>query len=208
MSANKEDDRRQFFRITDAIGVAYEVVAEASLESDDSAHEEPSQAQQEVVDQGQVDIKTLLEEYGQQVNSALAELSPQQAPMANAIAALNQKIDTLLQFFEWEHLSCRQPFQKVAEASISASGIAFPVDKPIETGATIGLTLYLQPSDEVVKALGRSVGCHDLGDDRHYLRIEFVDISDADRERLIQHIVQRQGSLLRSLREQLETDDG
>jgi c-di-GMP-binding flagellar brake protein YcgR len=195
MSKNKED-RRRFFRITDAIGVAYEVVNSSKPSSENSTADEKQK--------DKVDVQGLLEHHNQAINDILLELRDENPLATRAIEAVNKKLDTLLRFFELDSLSSGQHFQRVDEASISACGIAFPIEESLSEGTELNLTMHLKPSEEKVDALGKVVGCQELNDEEYYLRVEFIEMNDAHRESLIQHIVQRQGALLRSLREQLE----
>ena len=192
MKVNRDDDRRRFFRITDAIGVAYELASDVNENTEGDTE-----------NQEKIDVKGLLNQHNETINSLVSELKAEQPKAADAIDAINKKLDTLIHFFELDSLSSHQHFQKIEEASISACGIAFPINESLSVGENLKLTLYLQPSDEEVFALGKVVGCSNLGDDSYYLRVEFVEMDDRDREGLIQHIVQRQGALLKSLREQL-----
>ena len=187
----KEEDRRRFFRITDAIGVAYEVIDDNDTEETES----PEQAN--------VDIKDLLACHNNAINDLLSDLSGTHPAVAKTIDAVNKKLDAILQFLELDALSSNQHIQRIEEASISACGIAFPIEQPLALGTRLNLTLDLKPSDEKIYAVGEVVGCQST-DDSHYLRVEFTEMQDAYRESLIQHIVQRQGALLKSLREQLD----
>lgn len=190
MSTPKEDDRRRFFRITDAIGVSYERIdAEKSTDSVDDTHK--------------IDIKNLLGHHDAAINDILLDLREESPLAAQAVDIVNKKLDALLRFFELDSLSASESFQRVDEASISACGIAFPATEAMDVGVQLNLVLYLQPSNEKVHSIGKVVGCQS-NNESHYLRVEFVDMSDADRECLIQHIVQRQGALLKTLREQMD----
>ncbi len=194
MKINKEDDRRRFFRITDAIGVAYEIIEEA----------ETKKASNDLEAKPDNNIHTLLNQHNEEIKNIIEALDDDQPLMAKAVATLNKKIDTLFHVFELDGLSSHQHFQSVDEASISACGIAFPISESLEVGKKLNLTLYLKPSEENIHAVGQVVDCKHLIDNDHYLRVEFTEMSDPYRESLIQHIVQRQGALLKSLREQLD----
>lgn len=187
----KEEDRRHFFRITDAIEVAYEIIDDNDMEESES----PEQAS--------VDIKDLLACHNNAINDLLSDLSDTHPAVAKTIDVVNKKLDAVLQFFELEELSSNQHIPRIEEASISASGIAFPIEGSMALGTKLNLTLDLKPSEEKVYAIGKVVGCQSM-DDSYYLRVEFTEMQDSYRECLIQHIVRRQGALLKSLREQLD----
>lgn len=191
----KNNDRRRFFRITDEIGISYEIIPDGfSTEVQDVRDTQREE----------MDFKFLLGQHNEFVNKALTELSKQQPQAANAIEAVNKKLDVLLQFFELDNLSLKHNFQHIDEVNISACGVAFPVKELINSGTKVNLTLYLPPDNTVVKALGNTVDCLSMDDNSYYLRMEFVDMGESDREHLIQHIVQRQRILLRSLRDEMD----
>ncbi|MEO0443631.1 MAG: PilZ domain-containing protein [Pseudomonadota bacterium] len=195
MKMVKQEDRRGFFRITDAIGVSYEVFNkdEDNREPDEKTHD-------------QVDVPELLQRHNDAINHSLAELTVLNPQAAKAVAAINKKVDTLIDIFELNDLSVQQNIKRIEDASISASGIAFVADEDFEKETLLQLTLYLKSSQEQVYATGQVVECQPIESGQHMLRIKFTDLNDADREKLIQYIVQRQSILLKNLREQMDDD--
>jgi len=188
------DDRRRFFRITDAIGVSYTLINE----SENSPQEKAT-----LPTQG-VNIHTLLETHNQEITSALSDLASTQPEAVNAISALNKKLDTIATLIELEGLIDGRSIHSIQEASISACGIAFPVTEALLPDTKINLSLFLETSGEQVAAIGNVIDCKPLTEEgSYYLRVEFVEMVDNEREKLIQHIIQRQGSLLKSLREEM-----
>lgn len=188
------DDRRRFFRITDAIGVSYTLVSE-------SEDEPPEKGGASI--QG-MSIHSLLEPHNQEITSALSDLASSQPEAANAISALNKKLDAITHLIELEGLVDGRATHSIQEASISACGIAFPVNEELAPDTKINLSLFLETSGEQVAAIGRVIDCQSLmEEDAYYLRVEFIEMVDSEREKLIQHIIQRQGSLLRSLKEDI-----
>ena len=189
-------DRRRFFRITDAIHVAYEIIdEEATLESLEVDHNEVM-----------IDAIAIIEQHNEDVSQTLSELGESAPIAAKAITALNDKIDTLLNLLELDNIIIQKKLQRVEAASVSACGIAFPISETIAVGQKVRLMMRLESANIKLNAIGCVVDCNELGEE-YYLRVEFVDMSDVDREHLIQHIMQRQGALLKSLREQVDADD-
>jgi hypothetical protein len=193
MKVSRSEDRRRFFRITDAIGVAYSANQPSKQSADNNA--------------GIVSGYKLIQQQSALILTALEELAGVQPAAAKAIAAVNKKLDTLITLVELDNLTGQPAVKTIEEASISACGIAFPVNEILASDTIIFLTLYLDPSGDEVDAVGRVVDCKPLsrvGD--YYLRVEFTEVENNGREKLIQHIVQRQGSLLRSLKDQADKD--
>ncbi len=193
MSEEKAKNRRRFFRITDAIHVAYEVIdEEATLESLEVEHNEVM-----------VDAIAVIEQHNEDISRTLSELGESSPIAAKAITAVNDKMDTLLNLLELDNVIIQKKLQRVESASVSACGIAFPIGEMLKTGQRLKLMLRLEPSDTRLNVIGSVVDCNQLGEE-YYLRAEFIDMDDTDREHLIQHIVQRQSVLLKTLREQVD----
>ena len=199
MNSN-ESNRRRFFRIVDALGVSYKVMTEAELAS--GGKEETDQVPKQFVD-----TFSVMKNYNEVLNEALANIQPRDPDTATAIEQINKKFDALLMMLELDNLITQRACHKVAEASISASGIAFPVDEKLESGMFLALELLLRPSSKHVCAVGKVIACDSLSDDGlFYLRVEFIEMTLKDKEVLIQHIVQRQGALLRALKDEIGED--
>lgn len=191
-----EKNRRRFFRITDAIHVAYEIIDEATtLEAFAAGHNETM-----------IDAVAFINQHNESISQTLSELSESSPVAAKAITALNDKINTLLTLLELDNIIIQKKLQRVESASVSACGIAFPIADTIAAGQRLKLMMRLEPSNIKLNTIGCVIDCNVLGEE-YYLRVEFVEMSDVDREHLIQHIMQRQGALLKSLREQVDDDD-
>lgn len=200
MNSN-ESNRRRFFRIVDALGVSYKVMTEAELAGGDKEDSEQ-------VSRQFVDTFSVMKNYNNVLNEALEKIQPRDPDTATAIEQLNKKFDALLMMLELDSLITQRACHKVAEASISASGIAFPVEEKLEPNTFLALELLLRPSSKHVSAIGKVIACDTLSDDNvFYLRVEFIEMTLKDKEVLIQHIVQRQGALLRALKDEMGDDD-
>jgi hypothetical protein len=194
---SNESNRRRFFRIVDALGVSYKVMTEAEVSGSDQETGEVSKQF--------VDTFSVMKNYNNVLNEALEKIQPRDPDTAVAIEQLNKKFDALLMMLELDSLITQRACHQVAEASISASGIAFPVEESLEPGMFLALELLLRPSSKHVGAIGRVIACDKLSDDDvFYLRVEFIEMTDKDKEVLIQHIVQRQGALLRALKDDVD----
>lgn len=194
---NNESNRRRFFRIVDALGVSYKVMTEAEVSGSEQGSDEASKQF--------VDTFSVMQNYNNVLNETLEKIQPRDPDTVIAIEQLNKKFDALLMMLELDSLITQRACHKVAEASISASGIAFPVDEQLEPDMFLALELLLRPSSKHVSAVGRVIACDKLSDDDvFYLRVEFIEMTDKDKEVLIQHIVQRQGALLRALKEDID----
>ena len=196
-SNNEQKNRRRFFRIVDALGVAYRVI------SDKEAKLKVKAGQDDKYDF--IDAFSLMTNYNQQIKGSLDSLKVRDVDAAEAIDTLNRKVDAILMMLELDSLITQKASHRIEQASISASGLAFPVEQRLEPHTRLSLDLLLKPSSQHVEAIGRVVACDPLREQgQFYLRVEFLEMSDQHRERLIQHIVQRQGALLRALKSEID----
>lgn len=185
--AENKDNRRRYFRIVDSLGVSYRVIAS---EKDGAFDPEKRINNLSVLNHH----NTLIQEQFAIVES----ISPEFAILA---LQLNQKIDAILMMLELDNLMSKHACHRIDQASISASGVAFPIEEALAPNTMLELDLLLRPSAKHVVVIGQVIACEQMSDtDRYYLRVEFTEMTDANRETLIQHIVQRQGVLLRALK--------
>lgn len=190
MKIDKASDRRRYFRINDSIGVDYE-----RLDCDGNGEHEHVDMVEDI------SITRILEQQNVETVAAIDQVDKKYPEVAQALLKINKKIDTLLTLFEIESLADFNRYQHFEQANISACGMAFPINESLAPKLKIRLHLYLAPMAYEFSVIARVVACEAFDDDLFYLRAEFLEIKEADRERLIQHIVQRQSNLLKSLRE-------
>jgi len=182
------DNRRRYFRIVDSLGVSYRVIlpekkgAEGELEK-------------------RIDTVSVLNHHNMLIQEQLKVVESQSPDMAKLASQLNQKIDAILMMLELDNLMAQHACHRIDQASISASGVAFPIEEALAPNTMLELDLLLRPSAKHVVAIGQVIACDRMSDtDTYYLRVDFTEMTDASRETLIQHIVQRQGVLLRALK--------
>lgn len=188
-------ERRRFFRINDKVGVAYRVLTDEEASSRTERDAEP------------VDTLSLLSRYENTITQLLPGV--QSESMRELFGALNNKINCIIAQLELDSRLVREIAHKVREVNISACGVAFWVDEMVPAGKILSLDLILRPEGRHIATYGQVLDC-EAGDQGFYLRINFMALSAMDQESLIQHIVKRQGTLLREQRqydEQAETNE-
>lgn len=196
--SNGGDNRRRFFRIVDALGVSYQVIPQQQM--DLQSADGDSEAKTPFVD-----TLSVMNNFNDVIQQSLEKIQVNDPETATAIEQLNKKVDALMMMLELDNLITQHACHRVEEASISASGVAFPVEELLEPNTSLALDLLLRPSAKHVNAIGRVISCDHLAEDsQYYLRVEFTEMEDKDKEVLIQHIVQRQGVLLRALKEEMD----
>lgn len=190
MDNNSVNDRRRYFRISDSLGVAYKVISDEHL-GEDRVQAEP------------VRVFQLLEEQDRHIDQLLGRLNDRDPLVAELARALNQKLNSLVYQLEMESRLIEQIAHRVCEVNISACGLGFPVEEAMVPGTRVQLDLVLLPERQRLLTEAMVISCEPRVEG-HYARLDFVDMAPGDQEMLIQHIVKRQGDLLRTAREQAE----
>lgn len=180
-----DNERRRFFRINETVGIAWHVLEGAEM----PRSETPS------------DLLSLFSEQDHKIEKLLIELEDENPKVAELIALFNQKLERVVQQFMLDSGLVARIANKVKEANLSACGIAFINEEAITEGADLRMELTLYPSQRRIHTDGRVVGCDNLGNQRHYWRIDFYGMSKADQEDLIQHIVRSQSQQLKTIRQ-------
>lgn len=183
-------DRRQFFRINDRVGVAYRVL------SDEESLSEIEHSRRLVAPERQ------LADYNKTIHQLLGQLKIKQPVMAELLTAMDNKINFVIDQLALESQLLEKMAHEMKSVNISASGLAFNVDEPVDTGKLVELELLLQPENLHLNLHGEVVDSLPREDEPgFYMRIKFTHVTPSDQELLIQHIVRRQGTQLRYARE-------
>lgn len=188
MRPKVEGERRKYFRIIDEIDVTYRIV--------DAVDDEP---EVNIIVQG-------FEKINADIQAALSELGQEQPKLATSLTLLNKKLDMMIAVAELESTQSQLDFSSHDEVNISACGIAFPSEEKLANDTRLELSLFLHASEQRITINGQVVGAHAIENSaskKYCVRVEFVDVDEVTREKLIQYILQRQRYLLKNLSEEL-----
>lgn len=180
-----KEERRRFFRINDTVGVAYRILTEEEVEANGKTEKQPT------------NMFSLLANYETELNNQLADLKTKQPAVEKVLALMNKKLNCLINHFEMETSVVERLVHEFRDVNISACGIAFVAEGELPIDQDVSLDIVLQPEERHIFTYGKVIGS-DAHEDGAYVRINFYGMSDLDQEFLIQHIVQRQGSQLRT----------
>ncbi|MGI1679760.1 MAG: PilZ domain-containing protein [Cellvibrionaceae bacterium] len=179
-------ERRRFFRINDTVGVAYRILSQDEVDSQDSGKNQ------------QANVFGIINDYEIEISDLLVKLRGTDPLLEEVLSAINKKINGVIDHLEMENRLIQRLAHKSHEVNISACGIAFMADNQLQVGQSLSLDIVLHPSERHVFTFGRVVGVESSEDERScYVRLNFYNMSSNAQETLIQHIVQRQGALLR-----------
>ncbi len=179
------DDRRRFFRIDDHIGIAYQVVDENEL----IGQSHPPR---------QSDIFSLLNDLDKTIAHELGELKLQDPKLGVLLEAFDRKLNALVNQLEMDNYLVQRIAHKVKQVNISACGMAFTVDDDLPLETLLMVDLVLIPGNINIFTYGKVVASERVENGEQYVRMDFFGMSPTDQELLIQHIVRRQGYLIRS----------
>lgn len=172
-------EKRRYFRINEKVGFTYEWL-DAS-ESDEG------------------ELMSNEEDDDRKIVRLINELATESPQLAELIAALNAKLDRTLQRIAMDSETLTQVVSRIREINISACGLGFVHDQSAQTGRHMRCELELSPEEKTVVTRGVLVAC-DAVAGGYYWRVDFYGMSHTSQERLIQHIVQRQGAQLKNRR--------
>ena len=187
LKSNQE--RRRYFRVTDLVGLRYQFL---------------SQDEQALAIQAKpTSLKDLLKQIDNEVLANLAIIQSSQPEVYRLLDLLNQKINLALgsDKNQEEELDTTS---NVCCVNLSACGLAFPTDKPAALNQYISLELILYPNNIRLTLLAAAISCDCYEEEsernKYVVRADFVDMSEANQEVLVQHVIKRQAMQLKQQR--------
>jgi len=191
MSTLDEEDRREYYRIEDTI--ALEIRPLPASEA----------AGQEVLQDASPLFNLLSELHLSEFESQhlLRQINERDRNIAAFLKSQNKRIDLLSQVIAITVLGQIGEPQPVI---ISEGGIDFQHPSPIAAGAHLSVKLVLMPQALGLLLRARVTHCDRKGDG-YDVGTEFEHLTDAQRQLLARHILQKQAQERRLAREQLES---
>ncbi|VVN00967.1 PilZ domain-containing protein [Pseudomonas fluorescens] len=191
MSTLDEEDRREYYRIEDTIALEIRPLSAAEATG------------QEVLQDASPLFNLLSELHLSEFESQhlLRQISERDRTTAAFLKSQNKRIDLLSQVIAITTLGQIGEPQPVI---ISEGGIDFQHPSPIATGAHLSVKLVLMPQALGLLLRARVTHCDRKGDG-YDVGTEFEHLSDAQRQLLARHILQKQAQERRLAREQLES---
>ncbi|MGO4310063.1 PilZ domain-containing protein [Pseudomonas sp. KB_15] len=191
MSTLDEEDRREYYRIEDTI--ALEIRPLTATEA----------TGQEVLQDASPLFNLLSELHLSEFESQhlLRQISERDRTTAAFLKSQNKRIDLLSQVVALTVLGQIGAPQPVI---LSEGGIDFQHPSPIAAGAHLSVKLVLMPQALGLLLRARVTHCDRKGDG-YDVGTEFEHLTDAQRQLLARHILQKQAQERRQAREQLES---
>ncbi|MGJ7514249.1 PilZ domain-containing protein [Pseudomonas baetica] len=191
MSTLDEEDRREYYRIEDTI--ALEIRPLSASEA----------AGQEVLQDASPLFNALSELHLSEFESQhlLRQISERDRTLSAFLKSQNKRIDLLSQVIA---LTVLGQIGEPQPVTISEGGIEFQHPNPIVPNARLSVKLVLMPQALGLLLRARVTHCDRKGDG-YDVGTEFEHLTDAQRQLLARHILQKQAQERRLAREQLES---
>ncbi|KRB05948.1 pilus assembly protein PilZ [Pseudomonas sp. Root68] len=191
MSTLDEEDRREYYRIEDTIALEIRPLSASEATG------------QEVLQDASPLFNLLSELHLSEFESQhlLRQISERDRNLAAFLKSQNKRIDLLSQVIAITVLGQIGEPQPVI---ISEGGIDFQHPSPLAAGARLSVKLVLMPQALGLLLRARVTHC-DRKDDGYDVGTEFEDLTDAQRQLLARHILQKQAQERRLARDQLES---
>ncbi|WP_022949602.1 PilZ domain-containing protein [Methylohalobius crimeensis] len=174
-------DRRRYFRIDDEIVLVYRPVP---------SHEVPEPEQLSERFSEPFSLTSTLACLTHESRSQLRRIQRDSPQVAEYLEVLERKIDVLAQAVMMaENPLVEQPTRQV---NLSASGIAFDIERGLSEGEVLELKMVVPPALVGILTFGKVVYCRQRKNGDYRVGVDFLSIRDQDREFLVRHVVKRQ----------------
>jgi hypothetical protein len=179
MSNQDADDRREYYRIEDTIALDFSLLSGADAHSSDPLHDNSP-------------LFNLLSELHLmdfESQHLLRHISERDRTLANYLKVMNKRIDLLGQAVAQSLL---RDIGAPRRVSISEGGISFNHGKAIPIGSHLALKVVLMPQALGLLLRAQVVHCQTRKDGQFEIGTEFEALTDAQRQLLARHILQKQ----------------
>lgn len=186
-------ERRQYFRINDMVSLQYSVIDQEAYDNEIVNLDNNQHAMLNMLNTLNVlDSKLLL---------LVEQLRTENPTIAEAMNTLNKKVLIMGNMMSNTDNDA-YAINEIIEVNISANGIAFYANKPLEIDTLLKLELVLMPEYHYCVVYGRVLKQDNEDNENPFnVSIEFEGISEADKEKIIQHVMKKQSEQLRSQKE-------
>lgn len=191
MNSNRTDERREYFRVEDDIYLQWQPVSEDEYaRADEILHN--------LTDNDfslSADFATLNNKY----HPILNNIKQAHPDIAHYLELLNTKLDSL-----GHHLLQQQQVyneKKLTHVNISASGLMYAAESPMEVNSLLKLEYVLFPERVGIIAYGKVVTTTPLESGDHCIHISFEHMRTEDSELMIKHNLNTQMNMIRENKE-------
>lgn len=177
------DERRRFFRIDDEAEVSFKTIS-------DDEYQAWTEGQQEEESDNFAKLES-------EIGITISSLKSQHPQLAKICELLNQKINLVTSNNPKAHSFMDNG--ELKPINLSACGIAFQSDEPLNENQCILLQLKLKPSNVAIITTGKVVDTG-MPNPNNIIRIDFQDLGESNQDLLMQHLFHVQSRVLKKQR--------
>lgn len=186
-------EQRTFFRIDISLPCSYRLLTKEEAE----AHPLPTNPDASYIEKYFMEN---LAELDEQINELIATIGQRSSVLATLLNAMNSKINFMLQTIDQDQLTHSIPQRMV---NLSAGGIAFETDE-IDASLSHKVDLLFKPLKNEPPVLVRCKIVKMIPkDDKNILALEFEDITEDDRRKIVYFIQTKEIEMANKRRSQL-----
>ena len=174
-------ERRSYFRVDDRVALGY-----TKLRSDAALFSE----------RALLSVGARMESLQNELRHELTVLADESPRAGRALRLLNRKLDLVMEMLDVRTLAERESFS-MTDVNLSASGVSFPVDEWFVPGERLLITMVFQPDSRHVRLVARVVA-YDKEGEGHRVRAEFENLTQIDRDILVQQVLRCSPKALRT----------
>ncbi|WP_296261674.1 MULTISPECIES: PilZ domain-containing protein [unclassified Pseudomonas] len=193
MSTLDEEERREYYRIEDSVALEIQRMPAAG-QGDDLAHHDTTTL---------FDLLTELHVAEFESQRLLRQLDDRDRTTNSFLRTMSKRIDLLGQVVAQTVLGKLGAPQKVV---MSEGGLQFESHQPFPAGSLLSVKMVLMPQASGMMLRARVTQCQALAVGGFEIGTEWIELSDAQRQLLARHILQRQAASRRQAREQDNPD--
>ena len=195
------DDRRQYFRINDKVSLKYRVVQGIDVETEIKRTEHGKN--------NLAEMKNAFNSIEAKIISKMARIE-EVSPLVAEILGLYDKKLSLMQSMIMQNDDKDNSITETQQVNLSASGMSFESNTPINEDANLKMELILFPEYQFIPVYARVVDCRKKMDDNLYrfnIAVDFIGICESDQEVIMQHILSRQAALIKKERSAQQAEE-
>ena len=192
MSTQDEDDRREYYRIDDTIALEFTPLSGADALATDALHDS-SPLFNLLSDLHLMDFES---------QHLLRHISERDSTLANYLKVINKRIDLLGQAVAQSLL---RDIGAPRQVSLSEGGVSFNNAQSIALDTHLAIKMVLMPQALGLLLRAKVVHCSPLPSQQFEIGTAFEALTDAQRQLLARHILQRQALERRQARELPDT---
>lgn len=188
-----DEERREYYRIEDSVALEIQRIPGADV-LDEHALQDTSTL---------FDLLSELHVAEFESQHLLRQLDDRDRTTNSFLRAMSKRIDLLGQVVAQTVLGKLGAPQKVI---MSEGGLQFESHQPFPVGTLLSVKMVLMPQASGMMLRAKVTHCHSLTIGDFEIGTEWIDLSDAQRQLLARHILQRQAAQRRLARERSNPD--